>query len=103
MRLARSRPRRAPRLEVLIRDGRQLLEEGDDGPDVLVGDADATESGHAGHLDAVLDRPEQLAGRQLGRNLLEVWRAGVQAFGELRPVDAGPAMAADAAILRVSA
>ena len=50
---------RGPRLEVRLRNARQLLDEGDDRPDFLVGHLDKAEARHARHVDAVLDHPEQ--------------------------------------------
>src|SRR5262249_56737583 len=87
----------APRLEVVIRGARQLLEEGDDRPDLLVRHLDRAEARHAGHLDAVLDHPEQLPRLALVDDVLEVGRSGIQAFRELRPLDARPAVAVYAA------
>src|SRR5690242_20230213 len=83
----------APRLEILVRDRRKLLEEGDDGPDLLVRDVDGAEARHGRHLDAVLDDPEQLPRLALVDDVLEVGRRGLQPFRELGPFDARRAVA----------
>src|SRR5579862_5164771 len=54
------RGRRRPRLEIRLRDARELLDERDDPPDVVVRGAGAGKARHAGHVDAVLDDPEEL-------------------------------------------
>src|SRR5258706_4256530 len=92
----------APRLVILRRDRRPFLDEGGDRPDLLVVDADLSEARHAGHVDAVLDHPEDHA-RLLVGDLLEIGRIGAQAFRELGPLDARPAVAIDAAALREGA
>src|SRR5204863_8277740 len=43
-----------PRLIILVLDGRQLLDEGDDRPDFLVRHLYRAKARHAGHLDPVL-------------------------------------------------
>src|SRR6266404_7132831 len=102
MTLDRLALRRGPRLVILRRHRGPLLDEGDDRPDFLVVDADLSEARHAGHVDAVLDHPEDHA-RLIVGDLLEVGRIGAQAFRELGPLDARPAVAIDAAALREGA
>src|SRR3954469_24976645 len=69
---------RGPRLVILRRHRRPLLHKGRDRPDFLVVDADLSEARHAGHVDAVLDHPEDHA-RLLVGDLLEVGRIGAPA------------------------
>src|SRR5258705_4474547 len=102
MTLDRLALRRGPRLVILRRDRGPFFDEGDDRPDFLVVDADLSEARHARHVDAVLDRPEDDARLVVG-DLLEIGRIGVQAFGELGPLDARPAVTIDAAALREGA
>ncbi len=87
---------RAPGLEVGVGHGREFLDEGDDRPDLLVRHLDHAEARHAGHVDAVLDDPEQVLGGPLAGDLLEIGRIRPQSFRELRPVHARPAMAVHA-------
>src|SRR6266700_1394488 len=63
---------RGPGLVIVFRNRRQLLEEGDYGPDFLIGHLDLAEARHAGHPDAVLDDPEQLLGQQIIDHVLEI-------------------------------
>src|SRR5712672_3086540 len=102
MTLDRLALRRGPGLVILRRDRRPFLDEGGDRPDLLVVDADLPEARHAGHVDAVLDHPEDHARLVVG-DLLEIGRIGAQAFRELGPFDARPAVAIDAAALREGA
>src|SRR5262249_44485425 len=82
-----------PGLVVGLRHARQFLQEGDDLPDFLVRHFDFAEARHAGHVDAVLDHPEQLVRPAIVDDLLEVGRVGTEPLGELRPLDARRAMA----------
>src|SRR6266850_4869695 len=76
---------------LLRRHSRQLAQEGDGRPDLLI--AVISPSRHAGHLDAVLDDPEHLAAAiELCRNR-KVGRRGVKAVGDVALGDAGCAVA----------
>ena len=88
---------RGPGLVVGLLDARQFLQEGDDRPDLVVFGAGKRKARHAGHVDAVLDHPEQLRGRAIVNDFLQVRRIGMQAFRKLGPIDAGRAMAVGAA------
>src|SRR5215471_8956037 len=90
---------RRPRLEILLRDARQLFEEGDDRPNFLVRHFGETEARHAGHVDAVLDYPEQILRPAFVDEVLEVGRIGAQTFREFGPIRAGRAVAVDTAAL----
>src|SRR6266480_2834505 len=92
-----------PGLEIIVRYARQLLDESHDGPDFPVGHLDGPEARHTRHVDAVLDDPEQLWGRDLVGKILEIGRIGAQAFGELGPIDARRAVTIGAAALREGA
>ena len=48
-------------------------------------DPDRTKTRHSGHLDTIFDYPEELARLTFVRNLLEVRRIRIQAFGKLLP------------------
>src|ERR1700704_3472771 len=102
MTLDRLALRGGPRLVILRRHARPFLHECDDRPDFLVVDADLPEARHAGHVDAVLDRPEDDA-RFVVDDLLEIGRIGMQPFREFGPLDARPAVTIDAAALREGA
>src|SRR6516164_782649 len=64
----------SPHLEITIAYARQLLDEGHNGPNFVVGHLDGAKARHAGHVDAILDRPEQLLRRALVGYILEVGR-----------------------------
>src|ERR1700693_5692341 len=53
---------RGPRFEVGLRHVRQLADKSHDRPDFPVVRPDRAKARHCGHLDAVLDHPEQLGG-----------------------------------------
>src|ERR1700722_16800560 len=87
----------APRLVVSLRNGRQLLQERDDQPDLLVGHPDLAKTRHAGRLDAILHDPEKLARFQPTDDVLEIGRVRIEALGKLRPAHAWAAVAVGAA------
>src|SRR5262249_58564152 len=63
--------RRRPALVILGRYRREPFDEGGNLPDFVIARAGGAEARHAGHLDAVLDHPEQLIRRALGCDLLQ--------------------------------
>src|ERR1700688_2705526 len=88
------------RLVLLRAELRQLLEEGHHGPDLLVR-MRLPEGGHAGHLDTVLDHPEEAHRRLLGALVREVRRIGVEPHADLRLGDPGRSMADHAHLAEV--
>src|SRR5262245_1868841 len=90
---------RGPRFEIFFRDARQLFEEGDNRPDFPVRHLDETEARHAGHVNAVLDDPEQFLWLALVDELLEVGWIGAQAFREFGPFHARRSVAVDTTAL----
>src|SRR5262245_5737842 len=76
----RSLPRCRPGFVFLRAHARQPLDKRGDGPDLVVARPAHAEARHRGHLDAVLDHPEQLAARAFFGDLLEVRWIGLQTF-----------------------
>src|SRR5919206_2936996 len=92
-----------PGLEVLVRDRRQLLNEGGDAPDFLVGHLDRPEARHARHVNSVLDHPKHLCRRAVVDELFEVGWIRAHAFGKLSPFYARTSVTVGAAPLPESA
>src|SRR5262245_7196512 len=88
-------PRR-PGPEVVIADARQLFDESYDAPDFLVGNINRAETRHAGHVDSVLDDPEQLLRCALVGDFFKVGRVRMQPLGKFGPLDARTAVTIDA-------
>lgn len=83
----------------LLRQVRQREGDGDQIPDLLVGN-DRAPGRHAGHLDAVLDDPEPLGRRPVERDLRKGRRFRPHVAGHVRPLASRRAMA-DGAFGRV--
>src|SRR5262252_9675563 len=88
---------RGPGLEIRLRYSRQLLDEGNDRPDLFVLGADLTEARHSRHFDAVLDHPEELRGLSLLDDVFQIGRIRLQPFREFLPVHARGAVTIAAA------
>ena len=94
----------APRLEVFVRNARQIFQEADNGPDVLVAHRRiiGAEARHCGHLDAVLDNPERLLGPDVSDYCSKVgW--GIQPLVECGLLHAGLAVTIGATVHDVGA
>ena len=66
-----------PGLEVIITNSRQLFDESYDGPDLAVGYFNGAKTRHAGHIDSVLDHPEQLLWRALVGYFFKIGRVRI--------------------------
>jgi hypothetical protein len=66
-----------PGLEVIITNSRQFFDESYDGPDLVVGYFNGAKTRHAGHVDSVLDHPEQLLRRALVGYLFKIGRVRI--------------------------
>ena len=89
--------RRLRRAVLVGRQLRQLADERDDRPEVVVGQPELPRR-HARHLDAVLDDPEDLGARPLARRVREVRRRRHQPERERLRRNAGRAMALHAVL-----
>jgi hypothetical protein len=89
-----------PVLELLVGHGGKFPDEGGDGPDFRIIDASGSEAGHTRHANAVTDDPEQFARLAVGGDFLEVGGAWIEPLGEFGPINAGRAVAVNAAACR---
>jgi hypothetical protein len=89
--MAAMSPARHDELSVfLLRHSGELFDKSDGRPDLLI--AVVSPSRHAGHLDAVLNNPEQLAVAVELRRNSKVGRCGIKAVGDVASGHAGCAV-----------
>src|SRR5208337_4020151 len=88
--------RLGPGLVIFRGHRRDLFDERRDGPDLGVIHLDAGEARHAGHADAILYDPKNLASRLALCDLAEVCGTRPHAFREFLPIDTWRSMAGDA-------
>src|SRR5690242_953468 len=82
----------------LRRHLRQSLHERDDVPDLVVV-MNLAVGGHSAHFDAILDDPEYLTGRHIAHCIGQVWRLGIQPFGDIAWIASGGTMTMHASLI----